>query len=225
MPKKNFPLLMLIRAKQEWHWKPSVEELRKGFRGWHQRGYLPHFDAPNVTQMITFMLADSFPAKRNAEWEAVLKEHNDSSKRRKLEAWLDRGLGECWLRRSDIAKLMEEILLDEDGEEFRMQAWCIMPNHVHVVVDVHDVPLTKLISGWKGKSARLLNALLGKRGQLWQEDYFDTLVRDGDHLKKAIRYTEQNPCKAAMVKDPSEWPFGSARIRDKFQRLPWQREP
>ena len=43
---KNPGLLELIRAKREQDWKPSVEEVKKGFRGWHQRGYLPHFDAP-----------------------------------------------------------------------------------------------------------------------------------------------------------------------------------
>ena len=60
-------MLELIRAKREWDWKPSIEELKKGFRGWHQRGYLPHFDAPGVTQFVTFQLEDSFPVTRRAE--------------------------------------------------------------------------------------------------------------------------------------------------------------
>ena len=88
---RNIGLLELIQAKREWHWRPSIAELRSGFRGWHQRGYLPHFDAPNVTQMVTYMLADSFPVTRRAEWEPILREPDDSSKRRKLEEWLDRG--------------------------------------------------------------------------------------------------------------------------------------
>ena len=71
---RNPGLLELIRAKREWHWKPSVEELRNGFRGWYQRGYLPHFDAPGVTQFITFQLHDSFPVTRRTELEAILKE-------------------------------------------------------------------------------------------------------------------------------------------------------
>src|SRR5207245_1914163 len=85
-PPRNLGLLQLIRAKREWHWKPTIEELRRGFRGWHQRGYLPHFDAPNVTQMVTLMLADSFPVSRRAEWEPILRVADDSLKRRKLEA-------------------------------------------------------------------------------------------------------------------------------------------
>ena len=68
---RSVGLLDLIRAKRERDWKPSVEELKKGFRGWHQRGYLPHFDAPGVTQFVTFQLHDSFPVTRHIEWEAV----------------------------------------------------------------------------------------------------------------------------------------------------------
>src|SRR5215207_7629987 len=90
-PPRNLGLLELIRAKREWTWKPSLAELRKGFRGWHQRGYLPHFDAPGVTQFVTFQRHDSFPVTRREEFEAILKETDDSAKRRKLESWLDRG--------------------------------------------------------------------------------------------------------------------------------------
>lgn len=222
-PPKNVGLLELIRAKREWDWKPSVEELKKGFRGWHQRGYLPHFDAPGVTQFVTFQLQDSFPITLHAEFEAILKEPDDSVKRRKLEAWLDRGHGACWLRRPDVAELVEKVLLAADGREYRMQAWVLMPNHVHLVVAVWDVPLAKLIHDWKGKAAREANKLLGRTGAFWQKDYFDTLIRDEAHLKRAIRYTEQNPMKAHLAKSARDWPWSSARHRDEYERLPWQR--
>jgi REP element-mobilizing transposase RayT len=221
-PPKNVGLLELIRAKRERDWKPSVEELNKGFRGWHQRGYLPHFDAPGVTQFVTFQLQDSFPVTRRAEWETILREPDDSAKRKKLEAWLDCGHGECWLRRQEVAEVVERILLEADGRDYRMQAWVIMPNHVHLIADVWDVPLAKLINGWKGKSSRGANKLVGRRGQFWQEDYYDTRIRDEAHLKRAIRYTEQNPVNAFQVKAARDWPWSSARHRDEYECLPWQ---
>ena len=217
-PPKNVGLLELIRAKRERDWKPSVAELKQGFRGWHQRGYLPHFDAPGVTQFVTFQLHDSFPVTRRAEWEAILREPDDSAKRKKLEAWLDRGHGECWLRRPGVAELVEKILLEADGYDYRMQAWVAMPNHIHLVVDVWGVPLVKLIGGWKGKSSRLANLLLRRGGQFWQEDYYDTLIRDGAHLKRAIRYTEHNPMKAFLTKAARDWTWCSARHRDEYER-------
>lgn len=218
-PPVNTGLLQLIRAKRHWHWKPTSEELRHGFRGWHQRGYLPHFDAPNVTQMVTFMLADSFPVTRRIEWEPILREPDDSVKRRKLEAWLDRGHGECWLRRADVAETVERVLLETDGKDFHLQAWVLMPNHVHLVVAVWNTPLSRLVGKWKGKSSRLGNLVLGRTGPFWQPDYFDTRIRDAEHLRKAIHYTEHNPAKAALVRDPRDWKWGSARRRDEREQL------
>jgi putative DNA methylase len=216
---RNTGLMQLIRAKREWHWKPSISELRQGFRGWFQRGYLPHFDAPGVTQMVTFMLEDSFPVRRRAEWEPIFKEANDSKKRRMIEAWLDRGYGKCWLRQPEIADHVEKVILVNNGRDFLMQAWCVMPNHLHLVLDVWQIPLSKLIGTWKGKSSRIANTVLNRQGHFWQADYFDTLIRDEAHLARAIRYTENNPPKARLAKDKRDWPWSSARRRDEYGRL------
>jgi putative DNA methylase len=221
----NPGLRKLIDAKREWHYRPTMEELRQGFRGWYERGYLPHFDAPGVTQFVTFMLDDAFPVWRRPEWEPILKEPDQSVRRRKLEAWLDRGHGECWLSRSEVAGRVEDILREEDGKTYRLQAWVIMPNHIHLVVDVWQTPLSKLLKRWKGRSAREANQLLGRRGTFWQKEAFDTLIRDTDHLARAISYTERNPTKGALVRDTTQWRWSSARWRDEYNRLSWQKEP
>jgi putative DNA methylase len=224
-PPHNPGLRQLIDAKREWHYRPTLEDLRRGFRGWYERGYLPHFDAPNVTQFVTFMLEDAFPIWRRREWEPILKEPDQSARRRKLEAWLDRGHGECWLRRLEVAGRVEEIFRAEDGETYRLQAWVIMPNHVHLVVNVWQTPLAKLLNQWKGRSAHDANQLLGRRGTFWQTESFDTLIRDSDHLARAIRYTEGNPTKAVLVRDTKQWRWSGARWRDQYNRLPWQTPP
>lgn len=219
----NAGLLELIRAKREYHWRPSAMQLRQGFRGWHQRGYLPHFDAPGVTQFVTFQLGDALPAERRREWGDILHELDPSEKRRRLEIWLDRGHGRCLLRQPEAADLVERVLLQENGHDYRLLAWVIMPNHVHLVVEIWDIPLAKLIGGWKGVSARKANTLQGSRGKFWLEDYYDTLIRDEAHLKRAVRYTEQNPVKAFLARTARDWRWGSARHRDEYERLPWQR--
>lgn len=88
-PPHNPGLRKLITAKRQWHYRPAPEAAWRGFLGWHERGYLPHFDAPNVTQSVTFMLADAFPITRRREWEPMLREPDESLRRRKLEAWLE----------------------------------------------------------------------------------------------------------------------------------------
>jgi len=129
----NVRLLELMERKRKWHYRPDIQAQQQGFRGWHERGYLPHFDAPNVTQFVAIMLEDAFPIIRRREWEPILKESDQSVRRRKLEAWLDRGHGECWLRRFDVARLVEEVLRRDDGALYLLQAWVIMPNHAHLV--------------------------------------------------------------------------------------------
>lgn len=217
---QNPGLLKLIESKKQWHYKPDTATAKRGFRGWHERGYLPHFDAPHVMQFVTFMLQNSFPVARRAEWEGILNEPDESSRRRKLEAWLDRGHGECRLRRPDVASLVEEILRADDNKTYRLQAWVVMPNHVHLVVDVWNTPLSKLLNVWKGRSARAANLQLKRAGRFWDREYFDTLIRDSTHLNRAIRYVENNPVKAGLVRDPKDWRRSSARWRDEFGRLP-----
>jgi REP element-mobilizing transposase RayT len=219
-PPHNPDLKKLIQAKREWHYYPDAEARERGFLGWHERGYLPHFDAPNVTQFVTFMLHNAFPITRRREWEHLLHEGNESFRKRKLEVWLDRGCGECWLRRPDVAGQVEQVLRAEDGQTYRLRAWTLMPNHVHLVVEVWQTPLSKLLRLWKGRSSREANQALKRRGVFWEREYFDTLIEDETHLRKAIRYTENNPVKAGLVRDSKAWLWSSARWRDEYERLP-----
>jgi REP element-mobilizing transposase RayT len=219
-PPYNPGLKKMVEAKVKWHYSPDAAAMKDGFLGWHERGYLPHFDAPHVTQFLTLMLQDAFPVSRRREWEPILWEADESVKRRKLERWLDRGCGECWLRNREVARVVEECLLLNNGRSYRLQAWCIMPNHVHLVVDVWDTPLSDLLQVWKGRSAFNSNKVLNRRGKFWEREYFDTLITTEAHLRKAIRYTESNPTKAKFVRQSSDWEWTSARLRKEFGELP-----
>jgi len=98
-----------------------------------------------------------------------------------------------------------------------------MPNHLHLVVDVWATPLSKLLNLWKA-AARARRIWRSIARTILEREYFDTLIRDGEHLKRAIRYTENNPVKAALVAERKAWRWGSARWRDEYERLPWQRD-
>lgn len=163
-PPSNPALRKLIAAKQEFSYMPDADASSMGFRGWHERGYLPHFDAPNVTQIVTINLADAFPVARRREWEPYLRLPDTPESRRRLETWLDRGFGQCWLRQADLAETVEAELLTGHRRQYQLQAWIIMPNHVHLVVDVWNIPLSRLIKQWKGATAVTCNRLLNRRG-------------------------------------------------------------
>ncbi len=114
-PPRNPGLLKFIKSKRQWDSNRAAEAQAAGFKGWHERGYLPHFDAPGVTQFVTFMLTDAFPVKRRAEWESLTRDTNDSDRQRKIEQWIDRGHGECWLRQPALADRLEQILRSQNG--------------------------------------------------------------------------------------------------------------
>jgi REP element-mobilizing transposase RayT len=90
-----------------------------------------------------------------------------------------------------------------------------MPNHVHALFKVGDVPLGTIVGDLKEYTARETNKLLGRRGQFWADDCFDTFMRDAQHELRTRRYIENNPTKAFLAHDlKKEWPWSSARFRD-----------
>jgi putative transposase len=184
-----------------------------GAKDWNTRGYLPHFDKPGTMQMLTFRLGDAMPAARRGEWELLARIEDQRERQTKLEAYLDRGYGECILKRPNVAAAMEEVLLRFDGERYRLAGWVVMPNHVHVLVELWTLPLGRLSKAWKGTSAKAINCILGRSGQLWQPDYWDRWIRDEEHFRKARHYVESNPVKAGLVPAAAEWAHGSANPR------------
>jgi putative DNA methylase len=186
--------------------------------GWYSRGYLPHCDEAGLVQAITFRLADSLPATVLQRWEwelAALSEADRKTERhRRIEDWLDAGHGACWLRDSRIARLVEDVLLCFDGERYRLLAWVVMPNHVHLLVEtVEGWPLEKLMFSWKNWTAKEANKRLHRRGAFWQREFHDRYIRDGRHFAAAMQYLEQNPVKAGLCGTVEEWQWGSARRR------------
>jgi hypothetical protein len=107
-------------------------------RGWHSRGYLPHFDSgAEHPQLVTFRLADSLPSEVVERWVIELDSlpavKQDLELRKRAEAFLDSGHGVCSLRDARIGSLVEAALLYFDDERYRLHAWAVMPNHVHVL--------------------------------------------------------------------------------------------
>lgn len=203
----------LIREKRAWTEPLATMGKNSGFRGWRSRGYLPHFDAPGVRQMITFRLNDAMPANCRSEWEALLAIEDSRERRLKMETYLDAGHGECYLRRPEIAALVQENLCHYDGARYGLLAWVIMPNHVHVLIEVWQTPLAEILHGWKSYTGKGANRLLQRTGEFWQPEYFDRLIRDETHFCKAVDHIENNPVKAGLTASPQTWPFGSARYR------------
>jgi hypothetical protein len=86
-----------------------------------------------------------------------------------------------------------------------------MPNHVHALLTPRDkVTLEQIMRVGKSVTATRINKLLGSKGRLWGPDYFDRLIRDGDHFERVRHYIEWNPVKAKLCQDPALFLWSSA---------------
>src|SRR4029077_20053601 len=115
------------------------------------RGHLPHWEAATATYFVTFRLADSLPQEAlrrilfaredipataaqmgrkisETERKRLMKLHT-----RRIEKYLDDGVGACFLGNDAVAKVVADSLRQFHGTRYQLFAWCVMPNHVHVV--------------------------------------------------------------------------------------------
>jgi REP element-mobilizing transposase RayT len=216
--------------------KPEkANPLRSGI---HTRGYLPHVKREGMRYFLTFRLADSLPrevllkiqgerAERLARFQtqqqvaeklgalAPRVERLEEIERdyfRKLEDYLDKGSGECSLRRPEIADLVAGALRFFAGQRYQLNAWVVMPNHVHVVLwPTPNHALSTITQSWKRFIAREANKALNRTGQtFWQPESFDHWIRDDDEHARCCRYVVNNPVKARLCAAPEDWKWSSA---------------
>ena len=178
---------------------------------WKSRGYIPHFNSPGALQIITTRLYDSLPEALIRRIYETVPAHQGTLRKQYIEQNLDRGFGDCWLRQPELATIVQDALIHFDQERFRLLAWVIMPNHVHLLIETFpSFPVSKLMSSLKSFTAKEINRRLNRTGHVWQREYFDRMVRDADHYRTAVGYIHMNPVKAKLVREPQQWRFSSA---------------
>lgn len=198
--------------------KDAIQE--NGAPRWHSRGYLPHFESSEVTQHVTFHLADSLPRTVLLRLEAELKtlptEKRDVERRKRVDAWIDAGHGSCALRKPGISDMVQGSLLIFDSQRYRLLAWVVMPNHVHVLFQpMNGWTVAKIVAAWKKFTARKIcddrrDSGEGPGAPVWHREYWDRYIRDQTHLQQAVEYIHMNPVKAGLVVTPESWRWSSA---------------
>jgi putative transposase len=217
-------------------------------------GNLPHLQPPDATFFVTFRLAGSVPQSvlrfytAQKEWlerqtsrptmqdpqpptpDIDTRTERLRQVRRELfsriESILDRAAdGPTWLKQREVAQVVKEALHYRDGRVYRLDAYCIMSNHVHAVFspflsaaelrEIHDreglqivsqnPPLSAIMQSLKGYTARSVNRLLNRSGAFWAKESYDHVVRNAEELNRVVRYTLANPVKAGLVRDWREW--------------------
>ena len=227
------------------------------------RRNLPHIQPPGATFFVTFHLAGSLPQSILKQWRSekyqleteklrLLKLQNNArlasvehmifeQKRewfRKFEKTLDDAQsGPVWLKDDRIAKEVVDSMHYLDGKVYRLDAYCIMANHVHVVFAPLPIQpstvaqtvslrandsdaqtdslcyntLSSIMQSLKGYTARKANHILGRRGTFWQHESYDHCVRNSNELRQIITYVLNNPVKAGLVDAWEKWQWSYYR--------------
>jgi REP element-mobilizing transposase RayT len=187
------------------------------------RRNLPHWQQAGVAYFVTFRLADSLPVVKLNQWIeertawlhrnpepwriAQWKEHNRLFPAR-MERWLDAGEGQCILAQHAASQIVEGALHYFDGQRYLMDAYSIMPNHVHVLVSPKQgFSLSQVLHSWKSYAAHEINRKLGRRGTVWQDENFDHIVRSVEQFSLYQQYIRENPSKGRVV--PGKYRLGT----------------
>ena len=202
---------------------------RLGYKSFYRRN-LPHVQLLNTALFLTFRLAGSLPeevlarvAMKRRLLDQTLKSNTSESRSRFhgltrrhfaiLESCLDKATtGPTWLADARIADLVAEALHYRDGLHYRLDAYSIMPNHVHVVFaplagGTLPKSLSSIMHSLKRNSAKRANQILNRAGTFWEHESFDHYIRNRAEWNRIVKYLLENPVKAGLVKCWQEWPW------------------
>jgi putative transposase len=163
------------------------------------RRNLPHLQPFGATFFVTFRLAGSIPKPVLERWVAdkrreLAKGSKEESRLttsrrrfRELENWLHKAnTGPLWLKDDHIAQIICESLRYRDGKVYRLDAYCVMPNHTHIVfaplpskveksnIEYHS--LASILHSLKGRTAHEANQLLNRHGAFWAHESYDHYI-------------------------------------------------
>lgn len=92
-----------------------------------------------------------------------------------------------------------------------LHAYCLMPNHYHLIIGTPEGRLRDLMRGINGDHARRYNRKYIRVGHLFQGRYTAVLLQDDEHLVQAVRYVHENPVKAGLEEEPTAFRWSSAK--------------
>jgi len=199
---------------------------------------LPHWHPANATFFVTFGLEGSLPksvvAQIQADYESVrrqLQAEGQPNRREELyrlskqlfkryDDYLDQGHGPRWLAQPGIAQMVCEQIHLLHPERYHLYAYCVMPTHVHLLVDTQDIPLpppskdgkqqtalSYALFLLKGRTARQANLMLNRQGAFWRRESYDHVVRDEREFERIVSYILNNPVKAGLVENWQDHPY------------------
>ena len=116
-----------------------------------------------------------------------------------------------WFQVFDFATIMCRCLQDTkcllDATNL---CWVVMPDHVHLLLQLGEANLGEIVRRLKARSALKLNREIGRKGPFWSKSLHDHALRHEEKLKHVARYIVANPLRAGLVTRVGDYPFWNA---------------
>jgi putative transposase len=115
---------------------------------------------------------------------------------------------------ADLARgkrLVIKLLECSARHKFTMHAYCVMPDHLHMVVQGADAAshLLKFVDNFKQRTGFEYHQGCGQ--WLWQSRFYDHILRRGDHLEDVASYIWWNPVRAGLCRNPKQYPLSGSQ--------------
>ncbi len=115
------------------------------------------------------------------------------------------------------------LLLQEGVDKYkhRIHAYCLMTNHIHLAIQVGDVPLSRIMQNVSFRYARYMNRRKKQMGHLFQGRYKALLINADSYLLQLVRYIHNNPVRVGMVQTPDKYLWSSHNVYLGNVSVPW----
>jgi putative transposase len=206
--------------------KDLINNLQYSFRSRN----LPHKYDPALPIFITYRLKFTLPNSMKEEllalkkkWEMTYKTLGEKEQKEMLLSKditffyeFDQQIAKsldvpAFLHREDLVQIIAQNFHHFDNQRYQLQAFCIMPNHVHILIsplaqaDGDVFPLSHINYTWKRYTSNQINKVLSRNGSLWQDESYDHLIKSDLEFAATIRYIANNPVKAGLAEKWDEW--------------------
>ena len=198
----------------------------------YYRRYLPHIQPVDGVLFVTYSIKFEYPRRfyeilKSQKYEFIksLNAMDESDRKVSIDNFnkiqfdiTDNFIARFaespkWLSNYQIANIVKDSLLFRRDKEYDLICYCIMPNHVHILIKpllrTKDQPysLINIMKNHKSYTAVRSNKILKRSGQFWHRGYYDHYIRDEGEYHNVIHYILNNPVKAGLVKNSEDWEF------------------
>ena len=119
-----------------------------------------------------------------------------------------------FIEEEDFAKYLDLLRHYKREYGFKLYGYCLMPNHVHLILEVEDgIDLSKIMQGLNQAYTLWFNKKYEKVGHLWQGRYKSMVIQKNKYMLDCLEYVELNPIRANISKSPFDYPWSSWKAR------------